>query len=378
LGVSLKFNSSTKKPLVLVSPLDWGLGHTTRCIPLIRELAGLGCDVIIACNSTQKALLSQEFPHITYLHLAGYHIHYGKSRWSTFLRLFLQAPKILIKIKQERRWLRKFLTIQRVDGIISDNRFGFYAADIPAIFITHQLQIKTGMGRGADALVRRWNYHRIKHFTACWVPDKAGSPSLAGALSHPSPLPAVPIHYIGGISRFEHCTSASKEHLLIILSGPEPQRSIFERLLLQQAKDYGGTVILVRGLPLCETTPAAPGNCTVLNHVPAERLHELICSAALVISRCGYTTVMDLLKLNKKCILVPTPGQAEQEYLAHHLLQQQWAYTMPQKGFLLRKALAEADRFPFIKTDTASLDYKPVLAAFVNSLCIPARNAGTR
>lgn len=364
------FNTFTRKPLVLVAPLDWGLGHTTRCIPLIRELISLGCNVIIACNSTQKELLQQEFPTISYTHLEGYDIRYGQSRWITFARLALQSVKILMKIKQERRWLQHFLTNQPVDALISDNRFGLYATGIPAIFMTHQLGIKTGLGSLADLVARRWNYRRIERFTTCWVPDKAGSPSLAGALSHPTRMPAIPVEYIGGLSRFEPCTdNTGVGGLLIILSGPEPQRSIFEALLLQQIKDYAGRVTIVRGLSLTAALPAAPEHCTLLNHAPAALLHTLICPATLVISRCGYTTVMDLLKLHKKTILVPTPGQAEQEYLAHYLQDQSWAYTTPQKGFVLGKALAEAAVFPYTIANAAGMEaYKPVLAAFVNSL----------
>lgn len=367
---SVNFNNFTRKPLVLIAPLDWGLGHTTRCIPLIRELINLGCDVIIACNSTQKELLQQEFPSTGYTHLAGYEIRYGQTRWITFAKLILQSVKILMKIKQEKRWLQHFLTSQPVDALISDNRFGLYTTGIPTVFMTHQLCIKTGLGSFADLVARRWNYRRIERFTTCWVPDKAGNPSLAGELSHPARMPAVPVAYIGGLSRFESCSGSTEAgKLLIILSGPEPQRSIFETLLLQQVKDYAGRVTIVRGLPLATALPAAPENCSLLNHAPAAVLHTLICPATLVISRCGYTTVMDLLKLHKKTILVPTPGQAEQEYLAHYLQAQSWAYTTPQKGFVLARALAEADAFPYEIANTASMEaYKPVLAAFVNSL----------
>lgn len=352
----------------MISPLDWGLGHTTRCIPLIEELLELGCDVIIACNSRQKELLQQEFPGIGYTHLAGYNIRYGKNRRSTFVKLLVQSFKILIRIKQEKRWLREFLMSQRVAAIISDNRFGLHAAGIPAIFITHQLQVKTGLGSWADSIVRRWNYGHINHFTTCWVPDEADDPSMSGELSHPPQLPATPVQYIGGVSRFEPCTITEKGGLLIILSGPEPLRSIFEGLLLQQLKDYAEPVILVRGLSASAPLPAAPENCRLFNHASAAVLHSLICAAGLVISRCGYTTVMDLLKLHKKAILVPTPGQAEQEYLAHHLLQQQWAYTLPQKDFQLARALEEAGQFAYNMPMLGMDGYKEVLRKFVKEI----------
>lgn len=363
------FNSSTHKPLVLVCPLDWGLGHTTRCIPLIRELLIQGCSVVIGCNSTQKELFKQEFEgSVSYIHLAGYNIGYGKSRLSTFAKLMLQSFKILIRIKQENRWLRSFLTTQRVDGIISDNRFGLHAEGIPTVFITHQLQIKTGLGKWADSIVRRWNYGPIERFTACWVPDKAGEPSLSGELSHPPQMPALPVRYIGALSRLAACPTPGKAGLLIILSGPEPLRSIFEQLLLEQLTHYNGQVVMVRGLPLSTTLPDAPAHCRLLNHASAQTLQSLICDAELVISRCGYTTVMDLFLMGKKSILVPTPGQAEQEYLAGHLLKQQWAYTLPQKGFQLGRALEEAGKFTYKIPDLPMNGYKEVVREFVEGI----------
>lgn len=350
-------------------PLDWGLGHTTRCIPLIRALQMEGCSVIIGCNSTQKELFKQEFQDsVSYIHLAGYDIRYGKNRRSTFFKLAQQSFKILIRIKQEKGWLRSFLTTQQVDGIISDNRFGLHAAGIPAVFITHQLEIKTGLGKWADGIVRRWNYKLINRFTSCWVPDKAGAPSLSGELSHPLEMPGLPVRYIGPLSRLGACEAPGKGGLLIILSGPEPLRSIFEQTLLDQLKHYTGQVVLVRGLPLSTTLPAAPDHCRLLNHASAETLQTLICAAELVISRCGYTTVMDLFSMGKRSILVPTPGQAEQEYLAHHLLQQGWAYTLPQKGFQLDRALAAAGKFPYKMPDLAMDGYKEVVREFVEGM----------
>lgn len=368
MGEKVKFNSPTRKPLVLISPLDWGLGHTTRCIPLIAGLLSQGCDVVIACNSTQKAILQPEFPGVNFTELEGYNIHYGKNRRATLGRLLFQGPKILTKIKQENHWLRAFLTRQPVDAIISDNRFGLYSPNIPCIFITHQLQIKTGLGAWADHITRRWNYKKIRRFTTCWVPDVAGSPSLAGELSHPVQMPGIPVQYIGGLSRLAACTTQAGDTLLIILSGPEPLRTIFESLLLKQLADYKGKVILVRGKPAQEHLPVVPAHCTVHNHVEAKVLRQLICEASMVISRCGYTTVMDLLKLQKRSILVPTPGQSEQEYLALHLQEQGWAYTTPQKGFSLSNALQEAAQFPYQTNTTDMESYQPVVAALADSL----------
>lgn len=367
--VSLNFNSSTRKPLILVSPLDWGLGHTTRCIPLIQTLLDYQCQVLIGCNSTQREIFHQEFgTTVDYLPLEGYDIQYGKTRRSTFLKLVLQSFKILIRIKQERRWLQRMLATHPIELIISDNRFGLYARTVPSIFITHQLQIKTGLGKVADGIARRWNYRGIKHFTNCWVPDQPNEPSLAGALSHPIQEPPFQLRYIGPISRFKTCPPTLDNNLLIILSGPEPQRSLFEQSLLRQLETYKGRVVLVRGVPLASTTPVLPAHCTVYNHAPASLLQRLICEARLVIGRCGYTSVMDLLALQKKTILVPTPGQAEQEYLAAHLQQQGWALTMGQEGFSFSDALHQAREFPYQFPPLPLHGYKQALKDSLNEI----------
>jgi uncharacterized protein (TIGR00661 family) len=366
---SNKFNNTPEKPVVLLSPLDWGLGHTTRCIPIINELLHQGCKVIIACNSTQKALLSSEFPQLSYVHLSGYNLNYGKKRWGTIVRIILQTPKILIKINNENTWLNIFLKSQTVDLIISDNRFGLHVPGIPSVFITHQLYIKTGLGKPANRLVQWLNYRRIKKFSGCWVPDQRGTQSLAGELSNPEKLPGIPTQYIGAISRFNTCKEkASNIDVLIILSGPEPQRSILEKLVLSELYSLPGYKVLVRGLPKEGANVIEENNCTIYNHAPANLLNQLICDAEFVVSRSGYTTVMDLMKLRKKSVLVPTPGQAEQEYLAVHLYKQQLAYTVPQAQFSLTKALACARAFSYQLPVMLMEEYKEAIGDIIKHI----------
>ncbi|HEY8893797.1 MAG TPA: glycosyltransferase [Niastella sp.] len=351
----------------MLSPLDWGLGHTTRCIPIIHELLQYGCNVIIACNSTQKALLIQEFPQLDYVQVQGYNLKYGKKRWGTIARILFQLPKILIRINNENAWLNIFLKIQPVDIIISDNRYGLYSNDIPSVFITHQLYIKTGLGKMADRLAQWINYRRIQRFSTCWVPDYQGAQTLAGQLSNPAKLPTIPVQYVGALSRLQSCTEKTNPiDLLIILSGPEPQRTIFETLLLQEAKQLPGKIVVVRALPGENSQVKEEGNLTIYNHAPASLLNQLICNAELVISRSGYTTVMDLLKLGKKSILIPTPGQAEQEYVAAHLFKEQLAYTTSQTFFSLSKALAEARAFNYRQPAFDFEAYKKVIGEFIS------------
>jgi UDP:flavonoid glycosyltransferase YjiC (YdhE family) len=331
---------NTRKPVVLLAPLDWGLGHTVRCIPIIKELLAQGCEVLVACNSMQKLILVPEFPSVRFVRLEGYGIYYGKSRVKTLFNLFLQIPKILTRINGEQTWLKNFLIMNPVDAIISDNRYGFFSPGIPCIFITHQLSVRSGLGNVTDNLVQKRLYSFINKFSVCWVPDWE-SPVLnaGGRLSHPKYLPSIPVTYIGCLSRFEKCTNQSKTtDLLVILSGPEPQRGLLENILIDQLKTFPGTGVFVRGTTE-DHSIASFNNITVLNYLSGAELNTLMCNSAIVICRAGYTSVMDILKLGKKAILIPTPGQAEQEYLAMYLHQKKLAVMSNQKRFSLETVL---------------------------------------
>lgn len=343
----LKINNPSKKtPKILLAPLDWGLGHATRCIPIIKELLIRKYEVCIAASGDQKKLLEEEFPFLSYVELPGYRIKYDKNRAFTFLRLISSVPKILIRVKEENRWLRQFQQKEGVDVVISDNRYGLWHGDIHCILITHQLTIQSSLGERVDRWIQRWHYGLIDRFSACWVPDMRSGPGLAGKLSHPQRMPDVPTHYIGLLSRMEESLAAGEEgfDLLILLSGPEPQRSILEKMLWEQLKSFSGTFLLVRGLP-GGGNPL--GGANVFDHLPARILNGHLSRAKMVVARSGYSTVMDLVRLRKRSILIPTPGQTEQEYLGKHLTAQRIALCVRQKGFSLKDALKQAEQFPY-------------------------------
>jgi hypothetical protein len=294
-----------------------------------------------------KILLQKEFPDLIFLDLPGYGIRYSRRRWTLPFVVLAQVPKILLAIKKERSWVADTAARNRVDAIISDNRFGFVHPSLPSYFITHQLYIQTGLGAVANRLLQRINYRYIRRFTECWVPDVERGLTLAGSLSHPAKLPAIPVRYIGPLSRFSGGQQKGGTSLLVLLSGPEPQRTLLEKKLLRQLETLKDPVVFVRGLPGSWEKRQLPPHITVHDHLPAADLKEELEAARLVISRCGYSTVMDLVALKKKSILIPTPGQTEQEYLARHLMQQHLALCIPQEEFDLASALNKAISFPY-------------------------------
>ena len=367
------------KPRILLSPLDWGLGHATRCIPIIRELLAQGCDVWLAGEGAQATLLKAEFTDLPFLELPGYRIHYAKTAKGLIWKMIQQGPKMRRAILYEHLWLKKMVAQYHFDAVISDNRYGLYHSTIPCIFITHQLTIKSSAGKWTEKILQKRNYKYINRFLACWVPDLRGENSLAGELSHPLIKPTVPVHYIGLLSRFEKKESfdkvrtEKKNHLLIVLSGPEPQRSVLEEKIIKDISHYNDTATIVRGLPGSASLIPSTNMIKFYNHLPAAELNIEMQEAEYVISRSGYSSVMDLMALQKKSILIPTPGQTEQEYLGKYLMKKRIAVSISQKDFSLNKALVGAAEFnyqiPVIATGTA---LKETIKKFLHQSCKPA------
>ena len=332
-------NINIKSKRVLLAPLDWGLGHTTRCIPVIQQLMKQGCDVLLAAENNSAALLRQEFPYLTIIPLPGYRISYTKNKLLFSLKIFTQVPKIIKAIRYEHRWLKQIIAQYKIDIVISDNRYGLFNKTIASVFITHQLAIQTG-NVFSNKLIQIINYSLIKKFTECWVPDEVGSTNLAGKLSHPYKLPMKEVKYIGILSR---CKLEKKEKnidLLVIISGPEPQRTALENILLLQMETCVFKMVLVRGLPAA-TQPIthSNNNLEVYDHLAAAELNTLIQSSKIVIARSGYSTIMDLAMLQQAAILIPTPGQTEQEYLAKYLSDKKYCIAAKQAGFNLKEQL---------------------------------------
>jgi uncharacterized protein (TIGR00661 family) len=369
------FNNIGTEKCILVAPLNWGLGHATRCIPLIKALIANGCDVLIAATGPVKALLEAEFPGLQFLPIPRYNISYSrKKRWLP-IKLLWQTPGILRTIYRENRWLKEIIKTYKPDGVIADNRFGLHHKTVPCVYITHQLTIKAP-GRIGEWLAQKIHYHYISKFSQCWVPDAEGEPNLAGKLSHPEVKPSIPVKYLGPLSRFERQGASNKMYdLLIIISGPEPQRTGFEEMLLKELNSYTGRALLVRGLPGSDSVLQQQPNLQIVNHLSSNELSLAIQQSALLISRSGYTTIMDLVKLQQKAILVPTPGQAEQEYLADYLQQQGLFVCIKQEIFSLANAIKQAEKLTVIPFETDTELYKKVVVDWLRTLFVNKENA---
>jgi uncharacterized protein (TIGR00661 family) len=337
----MKFN----KRRVLIAPLDWGLGHATRCIPLVKAFIKLDWQVMIAADGAVEYLLRQEFPQLQFLKLPGYNVVYSESKLMLPLKIGIQVPKIISVIKKENQWLNRIIEQQEIDLVISDNRYGLYTEKVPCIFITHQLNIKAPF-RWIEKKLQRLNWTYISKFTECWIPDSELN-GLAGELSHPKELHPFPLRFIGPLSRFRRVMAPVKYKYLFLLSGPEPQRTLFEKKISRDISQIKDEVMIVRGKPGSLETFSFPGNVTVVNHLEGIELEKAMNSAEFIVSRSGYTTLMEIASLQKRSILIPTPGQTEQEYLAAHLMKKGFAFSVKQEDFELNKTLRTADQFVY-------------------------------
>lgn len=317
---------------ILVAPLNWGLGHATRCVPIIEQLLQNNFGVIIAGDGPSLTLLRHEFPELPSVRLPSYTIAYPKSGKNLKRKLLFAAPKILRSIYAEHKALQRLIQSHSIDGVISDNRWGLYTTAVPTVFITHQLRVLSGPTTGISTWIQQYF---IKKFDRCWVPDTSGSQALSGILSS-TEKPDTRVDYIGTLSRFNPKDLPQKWKAMILLSGPEPQRSILEDKLKTAFKKFNGQVLMVRGVVEQEQLMQIEKNITICNFLTSQQLNRAICESAFVVARSGYTTIMDLAVLGKKAYFIPTPGQPEQEYLATYLKQKRIAPFSEQETFQIK------------------------------------------
>lgn len=324
-----KFKSKKNHGVILVAPLNWGLGHATRCIPIVRKLIKQGFEVVIASDKGALTLLQQEFPELPAESLPAYNISYTKeAKWFKW-RLLMQIPNIAKVMRAEAKVTKELVKKYGITGIISDNRFGVRHAGIPCVFITHQIQVLSGWSTS----ITSWIHQRIiKRFDQCWVPDYEGTESLSGILSH-DPDFNFPTAYFGPISRMKKLNLSQPIDILVLLSGPEPQRSMLEDIMRDKFKNYSKKVVMVCGVVQLTQTEEVVDGIQVYNFLTSTALEKLINQSKLVISRSGYTTVMDLAKTKTPAFFIPTPGQYEQEYLAQRLSQNLIAPYCEQSSF---------------------------------------------
>ncbi len=353
---------------VIISALDWGLGHATRMIPIVRHFIANDWKIILASSGEAAALWLQQFPDLEFIELPAYDFEY--SRKSMIANVISQLPKLKKAIGNEHEIINELVENHKPNLIISDNRYGVYHADVHSVFITHQLQIIPPVSLSfTQDILRKMHEQFIKKFDQVWVPDFDGKDNLSGKLSHGFNT-ALDVKYIGPLSRFSIAklngrTSKELPNILVLISGPEPSRSNFEKLIIQQLSNYDGESVLLRGKP-SEGEIEPNGNIDIYNHLSDDKLLKIIEKSDLIIARSGYSTIMDLFYLKKQAIFVPTPGQTEQGYLANRFMNSDMFLNMQEKEFDLQKAIKEYGKYDGFN-DIEEYDLSKILSDIIET-----------
>ena len=308
---------------ILVAPLNWGLGHASRCVPLVRRFLSQGHEVILGGDGESLTLLRRHFPSLRYVYLAPLHLRYSAGKRQVWAML-KALPQLWTWSLKDQAMLAAILREEKIDRVVSDNRFGLYNKSAECIYMTHQLHIFLPRGwRWLEPVVARIHARIYRRFNKVWVPDyEAVNSSLAGELSHPSSFHFLPsLTYIGPLSRFaglQKTVSTQKYQRVAVLSGLEPQRTLLEKEILARYANQSESLLIVQGLLNRPNTCIRRGKTTIVPYMEDEELASALLNADRIIARSGYSTIMDLEALGVlgKAELIPTPGQPEQEYLA--------------------------------------------------------------
>ena len=344
---------------ILVAPLNWGLGHATRCIPIIRELEKNGFTPVLASDGVALHLLQKEFPHLQSLELPSYEIEYANNGDDFKWKLIKNSPKMIEAIFSEKKIVKKWIAEFDLQGIISDNRLGVYSKKIPSVLMTHQLNVLSGKTTWISSKLHQYF---IKKFTECWIPDKKENPNLTGKLGHLKNS-SLNLKYLGPLSRLEKKDLPIKYDLMVILSGPEPQRTFLEEKLIKEIQSFDGKILFIKGIIESEQKIVQDNNVTYYNFMTSSEIETAFNESKIVLCRSGYTTVMDLAKLQKKAFFIPTPGQFEQEYLARRLKRNGFLPYAKQDDFVI-KNLSEVSEYSGLPHLIKEIDWKQLFVLF--------------
>ncbi|MFK7798787.1 MAG: glycosyltransferase [Aureispira sp.] len=344
-----------ERKTILVAALNWGLGHATRCIPIINALQAQGVQVVLASDGAALALWREHYPQLHWVALPSYNIHYPSSNmvWN----IVRQLPHILKAIRTEKKQVATIIQQYAIDAIISDNRYGLRSTTVPSVFVGHQLHLALPYWV-IPPLVNALHQRFITAFDACWVPDRAGVDNLAGSLAHP---PLRHTQYLGALSRFSAVVPLPpKWDILAVLSGPEPQRQYLEAALQEQLLALPYKSLIVRGKPSSQQLEQIGLQLYQQDFMPQAALQTAFAQSQWVVTRSGYSTLLDLAALQvAPPLLIPTPGQTEQEYLAQRLAQQGRCITQQQSQLDVKagiEALSKLKLNPLTPPSISSLE----------------------
>ncbi len=332
---------------VFYTVLNMGLGHASRSLPIMREFVNRGWRLVIGANGRALNFLQNEIPAAEFITTPDYALRYAKGALLP-LSLLAQTPQFLAGIRAEQKLCRKAAQLYQPKLIISDHCYGMSHPEIPSYFITHQVYFAMPPGlERFSALPARFNFHYHRHFGKIIIPDlpDENGGRLSGRLSR-LPRQASRYHYAGLLSSVAQQNIKPDIDVLVSISGPEPQRTLFEKLVLEQIETIPGKKVVLLGKSESTRTLCDREALKVYSHLPRQAAAELMNRARLIVSRPGYSTLMETAELGKPALFVPTPGQTEQVYLARRLQEQGWFHSVAQHRLKLADDIERARSLP--------------------------------
>ncbi len=328
---------------IIYSLCSWGLGHATRSLPIIRKLIKENHNLTIISSDRSLQLLKKELgPNITYLDIPDYPMLVSENTRQFIAKSMVYWPYFIKRMEDGLQQLQRILRQTSCDRIISDGRYDMYSKSIPSFFISHQMRIMNPLRIqlfewGSET----FNKFFFKRFKEVIIPDFKEN-GLSGDLSHNlKKINENKLHYVGILSDFSYRDLEKDVDYFISLSGPEPQRSILEGRIIDQIDVLQGKIVMSLGKTE-ETEVPEQKNIQTYTYLSKDEREELLNRSKLVISRSGYSTIMDLAVIGSKALMIPTPGQIEQEYLAQHLKKTNTCHTTTQDILNLKKDTEKA------------------------------------
>ncbi len=333
---------------------SWGLGHATRSLPVMRKLIEEGNNLTVISHGNSLKFLKRELGDggIRYFDVKDYPIPIAETRGAFIAKSFLYWPKFMSRMHRGLEFVTKLLEKEKIDVIISDGRYDIYSRRIPSFLINHQVRVLNPLNlRTLEFGSEIYNLFFLNdRFIKFLVPDYEND-DLSGKLSHNLKLiKREKIAYVGVLSDFRKRDLKKDIDYLISITGPEPQRSILENILMKQIGNMDGKIVITLGRPDKEVFRKEE-NIEVYNIVNKEKREEFLNRAKMVISRSGYSTIMDLAVIKTKALLIPTPGQVEQEYLAKYHMEKGTFYSVDQDRINLPEDVKKARRYGGVRRE---------------------------
>jgi len=345
---------------ILFAVHDWGLGHATRSLVLIRALVQRGDAVtILMAESPGLALLRAELGDACEFYPYE-DIPKPFSRYPAvfYFRMSCSVPQIWLRFTLEQRLTERLVRERRLDAVVSDSRLGVWSREAPSYCVFHSLrQIIPGRPRQLERIVERAQRYALRGYRAILVPDVEGDDALAGDLAHDLDVDwRGKLVYIGPLSELQPNGAAEDIDYFFSISGVEPHHTMLAERVLAALPALRGRSVVALGRPGSAADVRTVGNATIHGYLDRRAQGEMLARARVIVGRSGYTTLMEAAGFGKRALFVPTPGQSAQEYLAKFHCERGRVFSTVQSALDIACDLARAEAasgLPRLRTDTA-------------------------